>query len=151
MCCRGSTGWELVSAVRVKLVELTSPMPPRIIRSPPAKKYHPMLAEPLPPAPRHPINVQLRGVSESRNPTRALLTSATASTTRPCDLQRSRVTKRLSELALDLVLGRQVELLKQLRRNGNAAGRPDVAQSEVLVHVVTQVLVSVRRAAIPIA
>jgi hypothetical protein len=51
----------------------TSPIPPRTINSPPAKKYHPMLAEPLPPAPRHPISVQLRGVRDSKKPQSALV------------------------------------------------------------------------------
>lgn len=51
----------------------TSPIPPRTISSPPAKKYHPMLAEPLPPAPRHPISVQLRGVRDSKKPQSALV------------------------------------------------------------------------------
>lgn len=31
-----------------------------------------MLAEPLPPAPRQPMSVQLKGVSDSKKPTRAL-------------------------------------------------------------------------------
>jgi hypothetical protein len=53
-------------------VSRTSPRPPRTMSSPPAKKYHPMLAEPLPPAPRHPISVQLRGVRESKKPQSAL-------------------------------------------------------------------------------
>jgi hypothetical protein len=40
---------------------------------PPAKKYQPMLADPLAPAPRHPMSVQLNGVSDNRKPMRALL------------------------------------------------------------------------------
>jgi hypothetical protein len=50
----------------------TSPTPPRTMSSPPMKKYQPMLAEPLPPAPRQPMSVQLNGVSDRRKPTRAL-------------------------------------------------------------------------------
>lgn len=41
------------------------------------------------------------------------------------DLQRRWVTERLSQVAFYLILGRQVKLLEQLRRDGDAASGPD--------------------------
>jgi hypothetical protein len=70
----------LISFVRFENVckMLTSPTPPRTISMPPENIYQPMLAAPFPPAPRHPMSVQLSGVSDSRKPTRALYGLATA-------------------------------------------------------------------------
>jgi hypothetical protein len=65
-------------------------------------------------------------------------------------LQRSRVTECLTEFTLYFVLWRKVELLEELRRDGDTAGRSDVAQGEILIHVVIQVLVTARAWAIPI-
>ena len=128
----------------------TSPIPPRTISSPPAKKYHPMLAEPLPPAPRHPISVQLRGVRESKKPQSALVVVSEGAGQDDANyLQRSRVTKGLAKFALDIVLGRKIEFLEQLRADGNASGRPNLLQGQVLVHTAVQMLVSCT--AIPIA
>lgn len=41
------------------------------------------------------------------------------------DLQRCWVTERLSQVAFNLILGRQVKLLEELRRDGDAASGPD--------------------------
>jgi hypothetical protein len=65
-------------------------------------------------------------------------------------LQRSRVTECLTEFTLYFILWRKVELLEELRRDGDTAGRSDVAQGEILIHVVIQVLVTARAWAIPI-
>lgn len=54
-------------------VEHTSPMAPRVMSTPPKPKYTPILAAPLPPAPRQPIRSHDSGVRESRKPTRALM------------------------------------------------------------------------------
>jgi hypothetical protein len=118
----------------------TSPIPPRTINSPPAKKYHPMLAEPLPPAPRHPISVQLRGVRDSKKPQSALVMVSEGEREDVADdLQRSRVTEGLAKFALHIVLGRKIELLEQLGGNGNAPGRPDLLQGQIFVHAAVQV------------
>ena len=88
-----------VSRMRLEKVcnLLTSPTPPSTISIPPANKYQPMLAAPFPPAPRHPMSVQLRGVRDNRKPTRALMRLATAiiSMNRN-DIQWCWVTKGLS-------------------------------------------------------
>jgi hypothetical protein len=73
MCCPRSTRWcQFHISKKTQGGKQTSPRPPRTINRPPAKKYHPVLAAPLPPAPRHPIRVMLNGKSDSKKPTRAL-------------------------------------------------------------------------------
>lgn len=50
----------------------TSPVAPRTMMRPPKKKYVPMFAAPLPPAPRQPMSVQERGVRVMMKPEMAL-------------------------------------------------------------------------------
>lgn len=52
-----------------------SPRPPMSMSTPPKKKYVAVPEAPLPPAPRHPMRMQLSGESDSRKPTRALRSS----------------------------------------------------------------------------
>lgn len=59
------------------------------------------------------------------------------------DLQRSGVTECLTKFTLDLVLWRKVKLLEKLGRDGDATGGPDVLQSQVLIHAIVKVLVTV--------
>ena len=50
---------------------------------------------------------------------------------RPCEfrsLHGCRIAKRLPQIALDTVLGREVELLKELGGNGDGSGGPDTVE-----------------------
>ena len=58
--------------VKNRLRSLTSPTEPRIMSTPPKPKYVPMVAAPLPAAPRHPISVHDKGVKDRRKPASAL-------------------------------------------------------------------------------
>jgi hypothetical protein len=50
-------------------------------------------------------------------------------------LHRRRVTKRLSQIALDGVLRREVDLLEELGGDADAAGGADAAQGLAVIHV----------------
>lgn len=80
------------------------------------------MAVPVPPEPLHPIKEMDRGVSATTKPRRALRRRQFwSSTPRLGELvsHRCRVTKGLAELTLDIVLGREVELLELLGRDGD--------------------------------
>jgi len=57
------------------------------------------------------------------------------------DIHGCRVAKGLAEVALDIVLRRQVELLKELGRDGNATGRAHSVESIAGMHVFVEVRV----------
>jgi hypothetical protein len=66
-------------------------------------------------APRHPINIQLRGVRLRRNPHKALDMLSVKILVEPLDnLQWRRVAEGLSQFTSNLVLRREVHLLEQL-------------------------------------
>lgn len=75
-----------------------------------------------------------RGVRLRRKPTRALHTHQhcfTPTTASMCyrSLHRCRIPKRLPQIALDAILRREVELLKELRRDGDAPSCPNTVES----------------------
>ena len=141
-----------------------SPTLPRIIRRPPKKKkapcgpsqprqirghstirvYKPVEAAPLPPAPLHPIGSQESGVKLRRKPTRAL--ECLSKRTGPQPRQRSKdlhwswVTESLAEISSYSILGREIELLEEFRRDGDAASCADAAKSIFRGLVFTQVV-----------
>lgn len=55
-------------------------------------------------------------------------------------LQWGRIAKRLSQLASDSVLRREVDLLEQLWRDGQAAGRSESAKRKIRIGVFVQML-----------
>lgn len=57
-------------------------------------------------------------------------------------LQRSGVTEGLSQLTLDIVLGREIELLEKLRCNGNASSSPDLVECQILVYAAVYMLMA---------
>jgi hypothetical protein len=77
------------------------------------------------------MSVMLNGKSDSKKPTRALSESAVNACTQRIDSQWRRVTKGLSQFTLDLVRGRQIHLLEQLRRDGDAACCTDLSQGGI--------------------
>lgn len=95
-----------------------------------------LLAAPLPPAPRHPIKSQERGVKARRKPTRALSSRVShvvyivgLGGSEGLGVHRSRVSEGVSQLTLDVVVGRQVKLLEELRAHGHAGGRAELLES----------------------
>jgi len=82
------------------------------------------------------------GLRESKKPTSALsgVSLRIATIAIPVSSQRSGIAKGLPELARDFVLRREVDLLKQLGGDGQAAGCADPLQRFVGVHVVVQVV-----------
>ena len=56
-------------------------------------------------------------------------------------LQWSRVAEGPAKFTFDLVLRRQVHLLKELWRNGDASGRLDALEGILLLHVTMQMIV----------
>ena len=82
-----------------------------------------------------------RGVSESKKPTSALCeVSKCQSSFVVLHLHWSRVADGLSELTRDLVLGRKVDLLKQLRGDGQAARGLDLPQRIIGIMVVIEMI-----------
>lgn len=90
-----------------------------------------------------------RGVKESRKPHRALYgLSVGSNRCRTTDSQWCRVAKGRPNVVGDPVLGRKVDLLKELWRDGNASGSPESSQSSIfVVMVVVQVIAAVDGAA----
>ena len=105
---------------------MNSRNPPMIMSRPPKKKYAPLVdcylatgnidlgeclayseAAPFPPAPRHPIRSQDRGVKLRRNPRRALMRiSVDCASSRFYYIHRRRVTKCLAQITFHGILGR---------------------------------------------
>lgn len=61
------------------------------------------------------------------------------------NLHRRWVTESLSEIASYLVLGRKIDLLEQLRRDGQAARGPDLPQRIVCIMVAVEVVAWMHR------
>lgn len=57
------------------------------------------------------------------------------------NLQWCRVTESLAEFAFHLVLRREVDLLEEFRRDGDAASSLDASESLVCLHVSVEVVV----------
>lgn len=99
---------------------------------------------PEPPAPLQPIRMQLNGVRLRRNPRRALLISQQIHLIQlGAILHWRRVTEHLSQITLDIVLWREVQLLEEFGRDGNAASCPDSIQGSAMVHAVVEVVCTV--------
>jgi hypothetical protein len=101
-----------------------------------------VLAAPLPPAPRQPIKSQLSGERLRRKPQSALgCISARAQKIADAQcLQWRWIANSLSQVALDLVQGREVDLLEELGRDGDAACGLDLAERSVCVYIGVEVV-----------
>lgn len=71
-------------------------------------------AAPFPPAPLHPIRSQDKGDNDNKKPSNALKVASVAfGSTGGLLLHRSRISKGFSEVALDSILWREINLLKE--------------------------------------
>jgi hypothetical protein len=90
-----------------------------------------------------------RGVSESKKPTRALISVSYASNEVGIytqNVQRCRVAECRSDVVGDLVLWREVDLLEELRSNGNAASSSQSPQCGIrIMMVVVKVVFAIDR------
>lgn len=119
----------------------TSPMEPNSIRIPPKATYVPRPAAPVGVAPRKPIRSIDNGVRESKKPESALRgVRLRQMWWERRSLQWCWVTNSLAELSSDLVLGRKVDLLEELGRDGQAARSADLPQRIVCIVIAVQMI-----------
>jgi len=92
-------------------------------------------AAPLPPAPRQPIRSHERGVKLRRKPHSALDYVSQCSRINVLkNIQWSWVTKSLSQISFDSILGREVNLFEELGRDRDATSCAYPSQRCVTIH-----------------
>ena len=111
------------------------------------QRSKPVSAAPLPPAPRHPIRSQDKGVRLRRKPMRALSKYQHADPIHNLEIgniniQWRWITESLPQLTTGSVLWRKVELLKELWRDGDTSGGPDSLECCTRIMIFIEMLVA---------